>query len=268
MPSLLSLFSLAAAASAALNATFCSDDQCEEPALGSLLLDENDIGKCHNDFAGKALAVKVSPWSDPAAASQSDGHADAHDVDPLLNIRFYRSIDCFAHCGSGHLIQQFWSGFQTLGAHYIYNEDGNLRNLRTNHSVLQSFEIVRVDEHGDYEPHGYCGIRHGDAQFFRGRIWKWQQVGPSSFREVPIEEWADEKFPRMTGIGHPMHGTVDASGKTKMQQVSEFVWIGVPLEEWDDEVHVRNDKPFRELEEDWEEDKDENAEKEQGHEYL
>ena len=105
--------------------------------------------------------------------------------------------------------------------------------------VLQSFELVEVDEDGYYPPHGYCGIRHGDAQYFRGRTWKWQQVGWDAFREIPIEEWDDAVHVRQISRDYDRHGSVDSKGEYKWQQVLEQGWSGVRLEEWDDEVHVR-----------------------------
>lgn len=103
--------------------------------------------------------------------------------------------------------------------------------------MLQSFEIVRLDDNGDYPSHGYCGLRHGDVAFFRDRHWKWQQIGSGAFREVPIEEWEDGRFPLGTGFEYERHEKVDQDGKRKWYQRSEGVWLVVPLEEWDEGVH-------------------------------
>lgn len=108
---------------------------------------------------------------------------------------------------------------------------------------MQSFELVDLDENGDYPPHGYCGIRHGDAQYFRGRTWKWQQIGDGAFREIPIEEWDDDLYPKQTGDDYDLHGSVDSMGKEKMRQVRENAWHGVFLEDWDEEVHFRQMLP-------------------------
>jgi len=72
---------------------------------------------------------------------------------PQTAVRFYRSTDCFGHCGSGHLISTFTDGFQRLSP-----------GIGGAASPMQSWEVVEVDDDGHYAPHGYCGIRHGDAQ--------------------------------------------------------------------------------------------------------
>lgn len=200
-------------ASAQIDVKLCSDTQCKEEPLTTIRLD--GPSGCRTDFAGKAQALEINPI-------QSDGS-------PEQAIRFYRSADCFAHCGTTHLISQMsggW-GFQSL------------RRGVSGAPIMQSFELVELDEEGKYPPHGYCGLRHGDAQFFRGRAWKWQQIGKAMFREVPLEEWDDEVHVRRTEGDYDMHGAVEASGKFKWQQISESGWRGVELEEWDDEVHLR-----------------------------
>ncbi|GAB7329702.1 hypothetical protein MBLNU13_g01435t1 [Cladosporium sp. NU13] len=215
---------LLAFASAQVEVTLCSDAQCKEPPLAAIMLD-NTTG-CYTDFPGyKVLGITANQ----AAPEQSQNVA----------VRFYRSNDCFAHCGSNHLISQMpaargGKSFQSLSS-------------SRHHPVLQSFELVNVDKDGNYPPHGYCGIRHGDAQYFRGRTWKWQQVGRNAFREIPIEEWDDGVHTRQTSRDYVRHGTVDADGKYKWQQVLENAWSSVPLEEWDEKVHVRKTEklPFR-----------------------
>ena len=137
------------------------------------------------------------------------------------------------------------AGFQSLVPRVpTVLEDGTVyyKAVRTaKYSALQSFELVEVDEDEHYAPHGYCGIRHGDADFFRGRMWKWQQIG-SMFQEVPIEEWSDQMFPRQTTrASMGLHGLVTSDGKIKYRQISKQGFIGIPLEEWDDEVHFKDD---------------------------
>jgi hypothetical protein len=222
---------LLAFASAQVEVTLCSDTQCKELPLAAVMLDRTT--GCYTDFPGyKVLGITINQT--------------APDNSQLLAVRFYRSNDCFAHCGSNHLISQMPAvrggrSFQSL-------------NSSRHHPVLQSFELVDVDEDGNYPPHGYCGIRHGDAQFFRGRVWKWQQVGENVFLEIPIEEWDDAVHTqqKQTSPDFVRHGSVDADGNWKLQQVFENAWSGVLLEEWDDKVHVRktgklpSKKPFKE----------------------
>ena len=207
------LAALLAFASAQVEVTLCSDPQCEERPIATIQL--NSTTGCQSDFPGfKVLGIKTN--------------GTAPGVLQNTAVRFYRSVDCFAHCGSGHLISQTLGGrsFQSLAS-------------RMHQPVLQSFELVEVDEDGYYPPHGYCGIRHGDAQYFRGRTWKWQQVGWDAFREIPIEEWDDAVHTRQTSRNYDRHGSVDSKGEYKWQQVLEHSWSGVRLEEWDDQVHVR-----------------------------
>lgn len=221
------LATIPAFASAQVEVTLCSDTQCKEPPLAAIML--NSTTGCYTDFRGyKVLGITANQ----TAPENSQNKA----------VRFYRSTDCFAHCGSNHLISQMPAmrggrSFQSL-------------NSSRHHPVLQSFELVDVDKDGHYLPHGYCGIRHGDAQYFRGRTWKWQQVGENAFREIPVEEWDDAVHTQQeqTSPDYVRHGSVDADGKWKWQQIMANGWSGVPLEEWDDKVHVRNtDKlPFKE----------------------
>lgn len=204
------LITLLTLTSAQVEVSLCSDPQCKEPPLAIINLTTTSV--CHTDFASKALAFKTNathPSSPPKQAA-----------------RFYRSADCFAHCGSNHLIAQTQGGqtFQSL----------------KNKPVLQSFELVDLDDEGNYPPHGYCGLRHGDAQYFRGRTWKWQQIGKRAFREVPLEDWDEVLHVKQTSTKYDWHGAVDAKGEFKWQQVMEQGWRGVQLEEWDDGVHVRN----------------------------
>ncbi|KAI7475723.1 hypothetical protein KC351_g9893 [Hortaea werneckii] len=248
MLSRFTLLSFAAYATAAFNVTFCSDQECKEPALGSIRLDREDVGKCRNDFAGNAMAVKSSYWREPgqenATREELEGPLDEDAA--LLNVRFYSSVDCFAHCGTNHLLAQMWQGFQSLVPRVpTVLEDGTVYHKAVRsaeYSALQSFELVEVDEDEHYAPHGYCGIRHGDAAYFRGRMWKWQQVG-EMFREVPIEEWSDELFPpQTTGAPVGMHGLVTNDGKYKYRQMFKHGFAGIPLEEWDDAVHFKDEK--------------------------
>ena len=217
MKSIIVLAGLIATATATLNVTFCSDNQCKETPLGTYQL--NRTTGCQTDFAVQALAVKVQPSSD-------------EDSSPNQAIRFYRSTDCFGHCGSGHLLSQTSNGFQMLS-----------RGIESTVSPMQSWELVELDKDGHYPPHGYCGIRHGDAQYFRKRTWKWQQIGYTAFREVPVEEWDDALYPKLDG-DYDMHGSVGKDGKFKWQQVAADAWSGVPLEEWDDEMNARNTEPL------------------------
>lgn len=208
-------------ASAYINITLCSDWGCKDQPLAEIQLNETG---CRTDFAGQAVTLRVMP-DDLENYKQS-----------RQRVRFYRSTDCFAHCGSGHLIAQLHNGGQLLN-------DG-MRNA----PVMQSFELVNVDENGKYPPHGYCGLRHGDAQFFRGRTWKWQQVGIDRsrgpvFQEVPLEEWDDALHPRLTSSDYMKHGTVDSTGKTKWRQTSKTSWSGMPLESWDEQRDTRNEDP-------------------------
>lgn len=203
---------LLAGASANLDVTLCSDTRCKEAPLGTFKLDSTS--GCRTDFAGKALGLKVEP--------------SALDANLNQTVRFYRSTDCFGHCGSGHLVSEFRDGFQSLSGF-------------TPKPIMQSFELVELDSKGHYPPHGYCGIRHGDAQFFRGRTWKWQQIGENTFREIPIEDWDDALHVQQTSDDYDMHGSVDSMGEVKMQQVAAGAWLGVPLGEWDEDVHVRKE---------------------------
>ncbi|RMY66450.1 hypothetical protein D0863_08414 [Hortaea werneckii] len=238
MHGLFAILAAAAPAYAALNVTFCSDSQCEQPALGSLRLDETDISKCHRDYAGEALALNVQRWQDSTLAATETDHMvgeDDDEGDSSLAVRFYRSIDCFANCGSGHLIFQGGDFFLSLGMG-IRND----RPVEYDNSILQSFEIVRLDAEGYYPPHGYCGIRHGDAQSFRGRNWKWQQIAKHSFREIPIEDWDDDLHQPLDGTDYDPHGAVPSNGRYKKHQISDYSWKHIPLEEWDDQVHIKN----------------------------
>ncbi|KAI7331253.1 hypothetical protein KC315_g5225 [Hortaea werneckii] len=238
MRSLFALLAAAAPAFAALNVTFCSDSQCKQPALGSLQLDETDISKCHRDYAGDALAVKVQRWGHPAFAANDDDVADEDNEDASLAVRFYRSTDCFANCGSHHLIATGRPDlFFSLGLDFSTG-----RPVKYDKSVLQSFEVVRLDSDGNYPPHGYCGIRHGDAQSFRGRNWKWQQISKGVYREVPIEDWDDDVHQPLDDVDYEPHGAVFSDGKDKLHQVSDQFWLNVPLEEWDDQVHIKNSR--------------------------
>ncbi|RMY59271.1 hypothetical protein D0863_11994 [Hortaea werneckii] len=236
MHSLLAILAAAAPAFAALNVTFCSESQCKQPALGSLRLDETDISKCHRDYAGDALAVKVQRWGHSAFAANEDDAVDGDNEDSSLAVRFYRSIDCFANCGSHHLIATGRPDlFFSLGLDF---RSGRL--VKYDKSVLQSFEIVRLDSDGNYPPHGYCGIRHGDAQSFRGRNWKWQQISKNVYREVPIEDWDDDVHQPLDDVDYDMHGAVFSDGKNKLHQISDQLQVNVPVEEWDDQVHIKN----------------------------
>ncbi|KAI6845760.1 hypothetical protein KC332_g1706 [Hortaea werneckii] len=248
MLSRLIILSFAAYATAAFNVTFCSDQECKEPALGSIRLDREDVGRCRNDFAGNAMAVKSSYWREPGQenATRQELEGPLDEDAPLLNVRFYSSVDCFAHCGTNHLLAQMWQGFQSLVPRVpTVLEDGTsyYKAVRSaEYSALQSFELVEVDEDEHYAPHGYCGIRHGDAAYFRGRMWKWQQVG-GMFREVPIEEWSDDLFPpQTTRAPMSMHGLVTSDGKIKYRQVFKQGFRGVALEEWDDDLHFKDEK--------------------------
>lgn len=114
--------------------------------------------------------------------------------------------------------------------------------------IMQSWELVDLDENGQYPPHGYCGLRHGDAQYFEGRVWKWQQVGIDRFRdpvfrEIPIEEWDDSLHLQGTTGDYEKYGVVDAMGKMKWRPTSESGWLGIPLEDWYGEVRVHNQEP-------------------------
>ncbi|KAI7153681.1 hypothetical protein KC349_g8197 [Hortaea werneckii] len=238
MRSLFAILAAAAPAYAALNVTFCSDSQCKQPALGSLRLDETDISKCHRDYAGDALAVKVQTWGHSAFAANADGAVDADNKDLPLAVRFYRSTDCFANCGSHHLITTGRPDlFFSLGLDFRSG-----RIVKYDKSILQSFEIVRLDSDGNYPPHGYCGIRHGDAQSFRDRNWKWQQISKNVYREVPIEDWDDDIHQPLDDIDYDLHGAVFSDGKNKLHQVSDQIQVNIPLEEWDDQVHVKNSR--------------------------
>ncbi|KAI6824735.1 hypothetical protein KC367_g6926 [Hortaea werneckii] len=241
MHSLFAILAAAAPAYAALNVTFCSDSQCERPALGFLRLDETDISKCHRDYAGEALALNVQRWHDSTSAATETDHVvgeDDDEGDASLAVRFYRSIDCFANCGSGHLIFQGSDFFLSLN-HIKFR---NNRLVEYKNSILQSFEIVRLDAEGNYPPHGYCGIRHGDAQSFRGRNWKWQQIAKHLFREIPIEDWDDNLHQPLDGTDYDPHGAVSSDGKHKQHQISDQFWLHIPLEEWDDQVHIKNSR--------------------------
>lgn len=115
MLSRFTILSFAAYATAALNVTLCSDQECKEPALGSIRLDREGVGKCRNDFAGNAMAVKTSYWREPgqenATWQELERSLEGEDA-PLLNVRFYSSVDCFAHCGTDHLLAQMWRDFK------------------------------------------------------------------------------------------------------------------------------------------------------------
>jgi hypothetical protein len=209
-------------ASALLNITLCSDSQCKNEPLSIVSLDE--ASGCRTDFAGQVLAVKVTP-------------TDANNSD-AQKARFYRSADCYGHCGSGHLIHQLSNGGAMMSS-----------GIRDAAPLMQSFEVVNVGEDGKYEPYGYCGIRHGDAQYFRGRAWRWQQIGKDrygdpAFREVPIEEWDDALHTRQESSDYIRHGAADSMGKIKWEQYAEGKWGGIPLELWDENIHLRNDKPY------------------------
>ncbi|RMZ19158.1 hypothetical protein D0859_16849 [Hortaea werneckii] len=193
MHSLFAILAAAAPAYAALNVTFCSDSQCERPALGFLRLDETDISKCHRDYAGEALALNVQRWHDSTSAATETDHVVGEDDD-----------------------------------------EGD--------ASLASFEIVRLDAEGNYPPHGYCGIRHGDAQSFRGRNWKWQQIAKHLFREIPIEDWDDNLHQPLDGTDYDPHGAVSSDGKHKQHQISDQFWLHISLEEWDDQVHIKNSR--------------------------
>ena len=210
MFSLSTFAALLAFASAQVEVTLCSDTLCKEPPLAVVHL--NSTSGCQTDFSGyKVLGIATNQ----TALGNAQNTA----------VRFYRSNDCFATCGSGHLIAQTQGGrsFQSL----------------RRHPVLQSFELVDVDGDGTYAPHGYCGIRHGDAQYFRGQTWRWQQIGSNAFREIPIKEWDDAVHVRQTSREYDWHGSVDAKGEIKWQQIMDNGWSGVKLEEWDDEVNAR-----------------------------
>jgi hypothetical protein len=221
--------------SASLNITLCSDRRCKDPPLSTLVLDAPS--GCRTAFAGLVQAVKVTPIQATGEGEEESSKAKV----PKLAARFYRSTDCFAHCGSNHLIHQISSG----GA---LTSPGGLRD--PTYSLMQSFEVVALDENGFYEPHGYCGLRHGDAAYFRGRAWKWRQIGRHArsrervFREVPFEEWDDDVHSKVEGAAYERHGAVDFMGKVKWEQYARGKWGGVPLEMWDEEVNVRNEEEF------------------------
>lgn len=216
MLSILTLTTLVASASATLNVSLCLEAPCENRIEMHI-----DAGSgCRTDYAGQALIFNSRPLD--------------RENPPNQAVRVYRSTDCFANCGSGHLIGQVSNGGMMVAGY-------------KQHSLMQSWEVVSLDEDGNYPPHGYCGIRHGDAQFFRGRTWRWQQIGISRarepvFREIPIEEWDDALYPRETTTKYTRHGAVNSDGKTKWWQHSETAWSGVPLERWDDQVNILNDE--------------------------
>jgi hypothetical protein len=222
---------LLASVSTSLNITLCSDRGCRDPPLSTLVLDAPS--GCKTAFAGLVQAVKVH-----TAKSEQEETPKA----AKLAARFYRSTDCFAHCGTTHLITQLSNGSALTSPGPVAPA----------HSVMQSFEVVALDANGSYEPHGYCGLRHGDAAFFRGRTWKWRQVGRHArwrdgepvFREVPFEEWDDDVHSRLEGPEYERHGVVDFMGKFKWEQYARGKWGSVPLEMWDDDVNVRNDEEF------------------------
>lgn len=206
---------------AALNVTFCSDDQCKDEPVATLTI--NQTNQCRTDYLDRTGGFRLtSVDSDGNKAPRPD------EGGPYQIMRFYRSADCFGHCGSGHLVMSMG------GDGFFSRRFGDAR-------LIQSYELVDVDERGVYAPHGYCGIRHGDAAHFRDRDWKWQQIGDSTFREVPIEEWDDEVHLKVTGHDYVLHGSVDSGGKEKLQQLSKHTWMGVELEEWNDEVNVRDE---------------------------
>lgn len=213
---------LSASVAASLNITLCSDTRCKNEPLATLLLDETS--GCRTDFAGHVLAAKVIQENE--------------DISKAQKARFYRSTDCFGHCGSGHLIHQLSNGGALMSS-----------GLRDPAPLMQSFEVVTVNEDGKYEPDGYCGIRHGDAQFFRGRTWKWQQIGKDRygdpvFREIPLEDWDDTMHPQQNATDYTRHGSVDHTGKIKQEQYAEGKWGGIPLEMWDESLHVCNNEPY------------------------
>ncbi|RMY93547.1 hypothetical protein D0861_01844 [Hortaea werneckii] len=127
-----------------------------------------------------------------------------------LNVTFCPGSQCEQH---------------SLGSHQLYES----MDIRSNHvgdydnSILRSFEIVRLDAEGNYPPYGYCGIRHGDSQSFRGRNWRWQQIAMPS-----------------NGTDYDRHGAVPSNGRYKQHQISDHSWKHIPLEEWDDQVHINN----------------------------
>lgn len=206
---------------AAVNVTFCSDDQCKDEPLVTLTI--NQTNQCRTDYLDRTGGFRFTSVDADGNEAPRFDEGGAYQI-----MRFYRSADCFGHCGSGHLVREMGGGG------FFSRRFGDDR-------LIQSYELVDVDEHGVYAPHGYCGLRHGDAQRFRGRDWKWQQIGDGTFREVPIEEWNDEVHLKVTGDDYVFHGSVDSDGKTKMQQLSKHAWTGVGLEEWDDEVNARNE---------------------------
>ncbi|KAI7549354.1 hypothetical protein KC331_g3847 [Hortaea werneckii] len=130
-----------------------------------------------------------------------------------------------------------WLMKMTMKETFLLRND---RPVEYDNSILQSFEIVRLDAEGNYPPHGYCGIRHGDAQSFRGRNWKWQQIAKRWFREIPIEDWDDDLHQPLDGTDYDWHGAVPSNGKYKQHQISDYSWKHSPLEEWDDQVHIKN----------------------------
>jgi hypothetical protein len=222
---------LLASASASLKITLCSDRGCRAPPLSTLVVDAPS--GCQTAFAGLVQTVKVAQIQ-PAKGEQEE------TPETKLAARFYRSTDCFAHCGTSHLITQLSNGSALTSPGPVTPA----------HSLMQSFEVVALDANGFYEPHGYCGLRHGDAAFFRGRAWKWWQIGRHArsrealFKEVPFEDWDDAVHSRLEGAEYERHGAVDSMGKFKWEQYARGKWGGVPLERWDEDVNVRNDEEF------------------------
>jgi len=217
---------LLASASASLNITLCSDRRCKDPPLSTLILDASS--GCQTDFAGLAQTVKVTPTDSQKSSAKA-----------RLAARFYRSTDCFATCGSNHLIVQLTNGSAITSP-----------GLSVHAPLMQSFEVVELDSEGRYPPHGDCGLRHGDAQFIRGRTWKWQQIGKDArsrepvFKEIPYEEWDDAVHMRLEGSGYSRHGAVDSMRTMKWEQYALGKWGGVPLEMWDEDMNVCNSEPF------------------------
>ena len=210
------LGALLTVASAQVEVTLCSDSQCNEPPLS--IVDLESTSGCQTSFPGfKVLSVKTNHTATSTLPKKNQA------------VRFYRSNDCFVTCGSNHLISQTPAeGWMFLSL-----------NTSMSKPLLQSFELVDVNEDGTYVPHGYCGLRHGDAQYFRERAWKWQQIGRHAFREIPIEDWDDAVHVRRTAREYDRHGAVDAKGEFKWQQVKDQGWRGVRLGEWDDGTNAR-----------------------------
>ncbi|KAF2087826.1 hypothetical protein K490DRAFT_65106 [Saccharata proteae CBS 121410] len=213
---------LLAPAAHSANITFCADDQCELPPLGNITITPSS--GCQTNFSSLALAADWSLGEDNASNQA---------------IRFYRSIDCFALCGSDHLLYsaQGTKGFMSWG-------------FRQG-PVMQSFEVVELDDEGRAPGYGYCGVRHGDAKYVNGRTVKFQQVAKGWFLDVPVEEWDESVHMKIEDgevrMDAVRHGWVMQYGMGELRKVHKMgrdMWSYVLLEDWDDEKYVESDEPL------------------------